>query len=367
MAPPPARRVDANGRLVRPSFAHLEVSYRRLAAVVLIAAILVQTNPANHNTQEHLFYPYARVTTNFWFFSTIKLPNGVRLMALGRSFDCPVAASQAVGASAMVVETPPNPFSQFVCPVLRDILCHGRPLVWYPTNRAYTAHRILVWTYLLLATVCYVIRNLQSVLTSGQGIVSSFFSLLLPDSSSSVLGYTLSFLYVASTILHSTWERLDQLVLVQHANSFFRPTLNDDWNYLFAVCFFWIYTTLIVHFTKHVVPTGRQQQHGLLVAVALGYLRGSFGPAYGRGQGRSSVLLLPSWSVSTMSLTWTLILLLGTTTPSSNLVVTIVPWIAANTMGALLGDYQFQNQDLSQLANAVWKGLRNSFQSLFWM
>ena len=291
----------------------------------------------------------------------------------------------------------PRLVHSFLCDVLvRYNLCGStnydtldRPnILWYPYDRPLTTHRILCWIYIVVALICWctkprvvtTLRDYAVVRRQHTTLVGSFWGFFLPSSmetTATILVSTISKIYTANVVLFPVWQRMEYLIAMQSTRSWFRLFVGnettesyvvaEDYNYSISLAVFWIVATLLVYVAHKIVGTqGRQtlnfSQQDMLLAVALGYYRGSFGSVNNDSQG--TIALFPSRTMALIPFTWTILAgsVMYRQRSVRSMFWTIVAWIAIHTTGAMLGDYQYQNQDM---VYAAWKGMQNAFKSLF--
>jgi hypothetical protein len=151
-------------------------------------------------------------------------------------------------------------------------------------------------------------------------------------------------------------------VPIQHPNSWFRVVDDhdqNDWNYALSVFFLLLLAAGSNAASKMVTGRFLLRECEAVVAVALGYYRGSFTDASSVATAISFPITL-SLSVNLTALHWTALLTMLTRMDAS-----ILFWLYANILGAFMGEYQYQNQFTLALARQVWRSFENTLDSLF--
>jgi hypothetical protein len=345
------RRVVVNGHLVESATIEFKVYWAKFFVLLWSFLILWFSNPYN-NPDIHL----DAVTfaghhwTNYAMFSvrSRRRGDGFTLYALGQDVTCY--------------------YDNDICRSLKDFLCHEKPLLWHAKDRAYTTHHILLLVYVLVGCLRWC-TNLDSMVHQ-DSYAACVFSLLVP---------TWSSWFEARWFLYPAWERMNAMVPIQQTQSLFRIFESTGANYAFSVLLFYLVAASCLYGTRH-YWTPRHQPYPVvgpsshLSAMALGFVRGSLahgGPAArikignngGGGGGRSDRFHFSPFPVrmSSLSATWTVLAIQVATGG----VAALVPWWVAHMLGALVGTYQYQNQEIVYLVDSLWTGLLESFQSLF--
>jgi hypothetical protein len=342
------RRVVVNGRLVDSATIELKMYWAKFFILLGSFLILWFSNPYN-NPDIHL----DAVTfsghhwTNYAVFSvrSRRRGDGFTLYALGQDVTCYYDKHE-------------------LCRNLKDALCHERPLLWHPKDRAYTAHHILLLIYVLVGCLRWC-TNLDSMVHQ-ESYGACVFSLFVP---------TWSSWFEARWFLYPAWERMNAMVSIQQTRSAFRIFESVGANYALSVLVFYLVAALCLYLTRN-YWTPRHQPHPVvgpsshLNAMALGFVRGSLahgGPAarikLGNGTSSGNRFSFAPFPVrmSSLSATWTVLALQVATGGAAAL----FPWWVAHMLGALLGTYQYRNQEIVYLVDSLWTGLLESFQSLF--
>lgn len=356
------RRVVVDGHLLHnnpTTMLAFQIHWGRAIAAVLLLGVLWFSNPyhtptLHPDTTQHFLSsqkkqqkqpPQQPPWTDFGVFAVRerKRRDGLTFYALTQDWTCWYHQDQYDAVHD-------------ACRTLRDLLCHQRPLVWYPRDWAYTTHRVIMAIYLFLGVLRWC-TNLDYYFLDQSSIASCFLSLLVPASPWSVIE--------AHWFLYPAWERMKKLVPMQQPNSIFRFFGdNTDANYWSSVVILYVVASLCVYTTRHYWNTRTTylslSPSSHLVAAALGYVRGSFGS---ERQKATSLLLLPTpWKLSPISATWTMFAL--QLVLSGGGIGSLIPWWVAHTCGSIMGEYQFQNQQLVYLVDSLWNGLRDSIRSL---
>jgi hypothetical protein len=380
-APAPPRRpyIDNQGRVVSQSERPPSFSKRRFLFLLIVGLAFWLTNPANApftTTLETIYRDYlepvgfpassssslppgAKTTkktlgdrgsqhvTNFGFFSVNERITRVELHALGTKVDCRFGD-----------ET----FGWF-CQALQADLCHQKPLFWDPHDRPYTTHRLFSWSLVATGMVAFFLKD-PSALRTGNLLVDSFLTIWFPSdsvSSSSPLFASLRAIWQSTFFLYPVWIRLDTLVPIQHPNSWFRVVddhAQNDWNYALSIVFVLLLAAGSNAASKMVTGRFLLRDCDAVVAVALGYYRGSLAEV--SAATAVTFPVLSSLSVNLTALHWTAVLTMLTRMDAS-----VFFWLYANMLGAFMGEYQYRNQFTLALARQVWRSLENTLDAFF--
>ena len=428
-----------------------QVSWWRFFLVVTVCFSLMVTNPANRpfwdpvlsawplssssllsfsksttkssssssSSSSRSFSNFLRRSTNYLFFTVEHDPlrSKVTLHALGQSLDCPYSSNSNNRRY-------PNSFheesssvlsylsSQCLCPALAQHLATGRPLLYHgdsssssssssvsvQRDRAFTAHRLLIWTYLVMYLISLCLVNYPLAYYASFSTQRPFVTFLLQPlwhllapHPEAPLWSTLQAMAESSAWLYPAWKRMETLIVVQQSDSWFRLSrTNDTLNFTWSVLCFLIVAMLVQAASEQAwLPSSsasRRRQRGLgslvLGAMALGYLRGSHNlhdpDAVARS--RQQVPLVPwLWPLvnnnnynnpyetsmalmaDPITVTWTKLILMATVTHSWDVALW---WVLANLAAAMLGEYHFHNQILVVFANSLVQAVEDSMRLL---
>lgn len=364
------RRV-VNGRLVDVDKETFVLSVPRLIFFALLGAFLWTTNPANAPYTVHaslgLEHPYARPTvkggrvthrqvidaariTNFGLFSTRRLDTQVQVSLGGVTWTCSTSSETYRGA----IDHHSKP-ETVVCHLVRQYLCHGKPLVVDPKDRPYTTHRILLWTASGIAVL-----NLAAV--SGtlriKGL-NGLLNILVYDPYDAPIGSVIDYIVESNWFLVPVYQRMDELIRLQSKASYFRVFDTDRANYVWSVAAFWISAMLCVNIVRLCFARlPRRTSLDVTVALAIGYLRGaSWHQAMDQWAPALADWLFPSAAadITTTGLTW--MIFLASAAVSGNPFPAMMAWFGANTVGFHLGQYQFRHQIVVHHVKSFWKSL----------
>jgi len=453
---------DAHRAGIKP----FQVSWWRLVLVVTVCLCLMVTNPANRPFWEEIisvwplsssllsssssssskpiksssssrsFSNFLRRSTNYLFFTVEhdSLRSKVTLHAMGQSLDCVYSSGNSnSNNNNNNRRSYPNSYhdessssvlsylsSQCLCPALAQHLATGRPLLYQGdssssssfssvsvqrNDRAFTAHRLLLWTYLgmYLISLCLVNYPLAYYASFSTNrplatlLLQPLWHLLAPHPQAP-LWSTLQAMAESSAWIYPAWKRMEILILVQQSDFWFRlsPT-NDTLNFTWSVvCFLMVAVLIQAASTRTWLPSSsasrRQWQRGLgslvLGAMALGYLRGSHNlrdpDAVARS--RRQVPIVPwlwpwvnnnnnnynnnnnpyeptalIWTADPVTVSWSKVILMATVTHSWDVALW---WVLANLAGAMLGEYHFHNQILVVFANSVVQAVEDTMRLL---
>lgn len=331
------RRVVVNGRLVDSATIDLQVKWARFFTLLWWFCILWLTNPYNNPEMHTDAVTFAgHHWTNYAIFAVRarRRGDGLTLYALGQDVTCY--------------------YSFEPCRQLKEFLGHERPLLWDPKDRAYTTHHILMLIYILLVCVRWC-TNIDSMVHQGS-YGACLFSLFFPTWRSWI---------EAKWFLFPAWERMNVLMITQQSQSLFRLFENVDTNYALSVIVFYLLAALCLYTTRvywnaHVSNLSLSPSSHL-VAMALGFVRGSMGDNARRLNNGRMTFPPFLYKLSPLAATWTVFALQVAVAG----VPALIPWWLSHTVGAVMGEYQYQNQQLVYFVDSLWTGLRDSFQSLF--
>jgi hypothetical protein len=377
--PPPRQTYISNGRVVSQSERPPSFSGRKFLFVWIVGLAFWFTNPGNApflTTLETIYQDYlepagfpassplppgvknAKKTsgdrggqhiTNFGFFSVNERITRVELHALGQQIDCRFGD-----------ET----FGWF-CQALQADLCHQKPLFWDPHDRPYSTHRLLSWSLIAAGMLAFSVQDSNKhALLTGNLLVDSFLTIWFPSDSSSwtCLRSTVSAIWQSAFFLYPVWMRMDILVPIQHPNSWFRIVDDheqNDWNYALSVLFVILLAAGANAAAKMVTGRFLLRECEAVVAVALGYYRGSLSDVSSAATA-ISFPVLQSLSVNLTALHWTALL-----TMLTRMDLSVFFWLYANMLGAFMGEYQYQNQFTLTLVRQVWRSFENTLDAFF--
>jgi hypothetical protein len=286
--------------------------------------------------------------TNFGFFSVNDKITRVELQALGQTVDCRFG-DETFG---------------WLCQAIQADLCHQKPLFYDVTDRPYSTHRLFSWSLIVTGMLAFAVQgDPKQALLTGNLLVDSFLTIWFPSDSSAwtCLRSTLSAIWQSSFFLYPVWMRMDILVPIQHPNSWFRVVDDheqNDWNYAVSVLFVLLLAAGSNAACKMVTGRFLLRECEAVVAVALGYYRGSLSDV-----GTATAISFPvlqSLSVNLTALHWTALL-----TMLTRMDLSIFFWLYANILGAFMGEYQYQNQFTLALARQVWRSFENTLDAFF--
>jgi hypothetical protein len=325
------------------------------------------------NAKRKASSPLHQHVTNFGFFSLNERITRVDIHVLGQTFGCRFGDETLGGWFCQAIIVPAD-------------MCHQKPLFWDPHDRPYTTHRLFSWSLIAAGMLAFAVQDededqdqrdssnrKHAAFQTGNLLVDSFLTIWFPSDGSSsssswwtCLRSTVGAVWQSSFLLYPVWTRMDVLVPLQHPDSWFRivdhdhdhdPNQNpNDWNYVASVLFVLLLAAGSNAACKMITGRFRLRKCDAVVAVALGYYRGSLS---GTGGGGGLTFPLLS-SVNLTALHWTAFLLLLTRMDAS-----VLFWLYANMLGAVMGEYQYQNQLTLALARQVWRSFENFVDAFF--
>ena len=292
--------------------------------------------------------PSNSLRTNFALWSLYEGSDQVRMRVATVTLSCPYYDNNYAWVGSF-------------CTFLRDHLSHGQPPLYDKNDYSYTVHRAICWTLFFGSIVSSCWKRNQSANAmhnlSGFLVLDSLLDLvLLPVQTA------LQVIWISSFVVYPAWLRMHTITLLQHKNSWFYDSF-----FLSALSLLLLAAACnalsrgLLSSDRFSFQLGRSvpaPAHAL-VAVTIGYYRGSFGPWS----------LVPSnWygNYTPTTINWILLSLVVVSVGRRRDygLGILFSWVIANLLGSMFGQYQQQQQALPVMANSLTTAWNDFWHSL---